>query len=121
MPVNLLTAQPAIPSHMQRVALGDRVYGIRHTYRARTECWYVDIFDAAGTAIATGLRVSPGYSPIAGLNLDSAPDYDGSALIVTGPDDYGRSDLGGALRLVFVDAEDITPVAVDKGYRVTLA
>lgn len=118
MAVSLVPGFPDLPSHRMRIALGGRTYGLRFTFRARTASWYVDLFDADGGAMLLGQRVSPGWSPLAGYNLDAAPDSDGQGVIVIGPDPYDRAMLGDVLRLVHLDAADVVIVAADLGYRV---
>ena len=118
MAVSLVPGFPDLPSHRMRVTLGARTYGLRFTFRARTASWYVDIYDADGEPLILGQRMSPRWSPLAGYNIDAAPDSDGQGVIVIGPDPYDRAMLGDVLRLVHLDASDVVIATADPGYRV---
>ncbi len=95
---------PLSPRHRFRVALGDAVFGVVMTWRERCAAWYVDLYDADGTALITGRRVSPGTSPWADVVADALPE---SVVVAVGPDPYDRAALGAALALVSWDAADL--------------
>lgn len=114
----LIHGFPEAPSHIQTVTLGDRRYRVRFTYRRRLSSWYVDLFDRDGTPIAVGRRMSPGWAIASAADVPGAPD---GYLYVRGADDYQRSDLGSALRLVFFSSDEIPdPMPSEEGVSVTV-
>lgn len=114
MPAVQIAGFPTYPRHSQTVTLGGKVLRLTFTWRARTASWYVDFRQADGTAIALGRRLSPGWSPVAGLRSDALPD---GVFLVFGPDDYERNDLGTALRLVYLPTEDLPEQEADPDAR----
>ena len=115
----LLPGFPDLPAHRLRVTLGARTYDLRLTWRERPASWYLDLWTTDGTPIALGRRLTPGWDPILGLGIEDSPD-DGGFLLVRGPDPYQRSDLGGSLRLVWMDAAEMAAgvTAEDPGFTV---
>lgn len=94
----------------QTVELGSGVYQLETRWNDRAQAWYLYLFDSAGQGVASGIRLSPRWSPLAGL----VPDlWQGGILYVRGPDDYGRAELGRGVLLLYYTADEIPPVASD--------
>ena len=99
-----LATFPDLPDSTQSVALGASMYQIRLYYRVRLRGWYLDIADASGVALLTGRRLSPSWGPILGVKIAGLPI---GYLYVQGPAVYERSDLGGALRVIYYVASEL--------------
>jgi len=118
MPVEI-TTYPDEPSSVQTVTLGGTQYRLTLTWRDRTASWYADLHTIAGAAIALGRRLSPGLPVLYALQPTG---WDGGDILPFGPDPYVRDDLGGALRLWFYTAAELTAATTPaaSGLRVTL-
>lgn len=103
-----LAVQPALAQHRQTVTLGDALYDVRLTWRERLRGWYLDLYDADGALLVGERRVEPGWGPLWALAIEGAPSV---ALVVIGPTPYRREDLGGALQIVIVGADELPPDA----------
>lgn len=103
MPVVIRT-RPEDRKQKQRVELDGDIFDLVLTWRARVSGWYLDMYRKDGTPIALGRRIEPGWSPFLG---STSPDLPNGGLVVIGPDDYERTDLGSQLRLVYYSAEEI--------------
>ena len=99
---------PEQPSLRQSLTLGDAQYSLRLTWRDRTAAWYADLWTADGTAVWLGQRVSPGWALGGGLQPEGKPD---GALLVRGPADYSRYDLGSTVQIVFYPADELPEAA----------
>ena len=113
----ILPAYPSLPAHTYTITLGSASFTLRYVFRPRLSAWYIDLFDAAGTALARSRRLSPGWSPLYALPIAGGPD---GYLWVRGPDEYGRMDLGDAIKLVFYDASAVTGTPAPSDVRVVL-
>lgn len=118
-----IQAQAALPATLQTVTLDGERYRIRLTWRARPSggSWYMDLYTAAGAAIALGRRLSPGWGPLIGLNLQTAPP---GRFYVSGADIVSRDDLGSRIFLRYYTAAEVaaatgTITAVDVPVSVT--
>ena len=102
----LLPTFPTVPSVIYTVTLGEARFRVRLTWRDRPNGggWYLDLWTAAGTAIALGRRLSPETSP---LPLNCHAEAPAGHLLVKGPDPYVRTDLGRDLLLVFVPDDEV--------------
>lgn len=119
-----------LPEHTQAVIFGegqdDAVeLEVRLVYRTRTASWYMDLRQLDGTAIVLGRRITPTWAPLGGLALEGIPRD--LLVIVTGPDDAVRDDLGvpsdptKRMFIELVPRDEFPPVAeVDKGVTFTL-
>jgi hypothetical protein len=94
----VLSLDPVVPSYLRTFTLGGTDYRIALTWRERTGSWYLDLYDAEEAPLALGRRVSPGWSPLLGLDIDGGPE---GMLFVRGPEPYRREDLGAGLRIIF--------------------
>jgi len=102
-----IKAFPVKPHDWQTVPLGDGKFRITLTWRERCRAWYLDVYTAAGVAVALGRRVSPGYGPLLDLSLPTGPE---GMIIASGKDPYRREDFGDSVRLVYYE-EDELPAA----------
>jgi hypothetical protein len=93
-----LATFPALPAHVQTVTLDGVQFRLRLTWRRRCQAWYLDLWTLAGTALALGRRLSPGWMPLLGLVLEDGPD---GYLLVRGEDGYTRDQLGEDVQLVY--------------------
>lgn len=100
----IVTVFPEQPSFRQSLVLGDTQYSLRLTWRDRPAGWYADLWDATGTPVWLGQRVSPGWALGGGLTPASKPD---GALLVRGPGDYNRYDLGDTVQIVFYPSDEL--------------
>jgi len=114
----IVTVYPEQPSHRQTLVLGDTQYSLRLTWRERPAAWYADLWQADGTPVWLGQRVTPGWALGGGLTPAGKP---AGALLVRGPSDYGRYDLGDTVQIVFY-ADDELPAAaaIDDALTVTV-
>lgn len=91
------------PQHDYAVQLEGVQYQIRLTWRELRPGWYLDLYEADGTAIAEGLRVSPGIQLNAGLT--NGPP---GVIAAVGEDSYARTEI----KLFYVPSTEL-PVAAD--------
>lgn len=113
----ILTVHPEIPAHRQTVTLGGNRYTLRLTWRDRCAAWYADLWNASGDAIWLGQRVTPGWGLGLGLVVSGEPD---GILLVTGPSDFERLDLGGVVEIAFYASTDLpSPTVEDLGLIIT--
>jgi hypothetical protein len=106
----ILTFRPQLPADQQAVTLGDATFTLQLTWRDRSAAWYADLWTAAGDAIWLGARVTPGWPLGGGLIAEGAPD---GLLLVRGPSDYERADLGGSVQIVFYPTDELPDAAVE--------
>lgn len=77
--------------------LGDSEYRFLYTYRERQDRWYLDVFDAQGSAIVRGHKLTHGVVFLGRIMcVDQAGD--------TSP---GYEDLGRRHRVIYMEDEDI--------------
>lgn len=91
-----------LPASRQSVILADTLYEVQLVYRRRSVSWYLSLWDLDGNLVAGGRRLTPGWA----VNLGMVDGPDG-LLLVTGPEDYRRDDLGTRLRLTFYPRTDV--------------
>lgn len=87
------------------VTLGDETMRYRRTWRPRLRAWYVDIWHADGTPVILGRRLSVGQTLQGGLPINP-----GAVILVIGPDEYGREDLGDRLEEIVIDFDELPDV-----------
>ena len=94
------------------IDLGGTRYTLVFRYLSRIAggSWYMDCYNAAGTALRRGARVSPLADPLAGVNVEGQP---ARGFYVTGPDPYLREDLGKAVKLKFVPLTEYPSTSAD--------
>lgn len=110
---------PGVPGeawHSYPITLDGGVYLVVQTYRERTDSWYLDLYDSAGTLLAGGRRLSPGRFPLHWFGLDIPGEF-----IVGGTDEFTRYDLGvqGGLTLEYVPGSSLPtgdPTPAPSGY-----
>ncbi len=119
-----------LPQHTETVIFGegqpDAVeVRITLTFRTRTNSWYIDLRTTDGVDIVLGRRVTPQWLPLAGLALEGLPRD--LQMIVSGPDDAARADLGvpsddsKRLFILLVPRSELPPAVVpDLGITATL-
>ena len=105
-----LRAFPDRPSHVQTVTLAGARYIYRRTYRSRLRGWYVDIYTADGTPVILGRRMVGEWPLFGGLPVEELAGI----LLVRGPDEYRREDLGDELREVFATFDELGDVGADE-------
>lgn len=98
-----LAVDPSLAQQRQTVTLGDALYEVRLTWRARLAGWYLDLYSAAGVHLAGPRRVEPGWGPLYWLAFEGSPSV---ALVVIGPTPYRREDLGAALQIMVVNGAE---------------
>ena len=108
----IITVFPAQPSFRQSLTLGGVQFSLRLTWRDRPSQggWYADLFDATGAAIFAGIRLSPGWPLAGGLSPAGAPP---GVLLVRGPSQYERPDLGDTVQIVYYPPEEFPPPPED--------
>ena len=79
-----------LPAQRYTVALDGAQYEVRLVWRARTASWYLDLADADGRWLVRGRRLSPAWSPHAGLITDGPP---GILFVAAGTDPYARDEI----------------------------
>lgn len=114
----IIPVNPAQPCSVQTITLGETRYRLRLAYNARLAGWYADLYLLDGTAVWQGQRVSVSWALGAGLEPENAP---AGLLLVRGPAEPRREDLGAALKLVFYADADLPEVAASElGITVTV-
>lgn len=112
----ILTVFPDQPAVRQSVTLGGAQYDLRLTWRSRPAAWYADLWAADGTPVWLGQRVSPGWPLGGGSQPANRPS---GTLLVRGPADYQRDDLGSSVQLVYYTPDEL-PAAVVADDAVTI-
>ena len=114
----LLATFPAQNDNIYTVTLGASQYRLRLYWRDRLAAWYLDLSLLDGTALALGRRVSTQWSPIANIKREGMPP---GYLLVKGPAEYERMQLGTDVELAYYSANEVTRAeAEDFGITVTL-
>ena len=108
-----LSVFPALPEFTQTALLGDRSFRVRLRWFDRLDAWYLDLYEADGTPIALGRRVSPGWLAVPDVNRKRADLPAGGALFVLGDEPYVREDLGDGVQILFVSADDFATLHDD--------
>jgi hypothetical protein len=98
-----LRAFPSLPDHTMTVRLGGVAFRYRRRYMPRLRAWYVDIFDQAGNAVIIGRRMNAGWALFGSLPVEGVP----GVILVRGPEDYTREELGRDLREVFARFDEL--------------
>lgn len=108
----LITTFGDRPSKEAVFTLGSAQYRIRVYWRARLFGWYLDLLALDGSALMSGRRLSPGYSPTLAIHVEGEP---AGRLFVTGPDPYSRSMLDdGVVQLLYYEpSEVVSPPSAD--------
>lgn len=101
----ILATFPAQADTIQTVTLDEVQYRVRLYWRDRLAAWYLDLSLLDGTALALGRRVSTQWSPIANIKRAGMPP---GYLLVKGPAEYERAQLGGDLEIVYYSANEVT-------------
>lgn len=83
------------------VDLDGQDYTLRFEWKNNLQGWYLDISLPDGTHINQGRRLSPGSTPLVGL--DGPPGI----LFVQGPDPYTQLQLGDDLLLFYFDESEL--------------
>ena len=96
---------PDVPQFSEEVTVGTVRLSLTFTYRDRLNGWYLDIHTNTGTAVALGRRLSEGWAPVVGYALDGLDVS--QVLVVQGPDEYARADLGTSLMVLVVPVADL--------------
>lgn len=55
----------AFADYRQATVLGDRLFRLRFVYNARQDSWHMDVLDASGALIRSGLRLRTDWSCLA--------------------------------------------------------
>lgn len=100
---------PIKPKDGQTVTLGNKRFRFVFTWRQRAASWYFDLYQADGTAIALGRRMSPKALPLAHVGF--APGVAPRFLFIRGEDGYLRDDLGDTLVLTRYAEDELEPTA----------
>lgn len=100
---------PEKPCHRYVVTIGEARYQVSLTWRARTQSWYLDLYQQDGTPVALGRRVSPGYGPLASLLPVGKPT--GELFVGGALDPYRQGDLGGEVTLEHYSTDDLAAAA----------
>lgn len=116
MPVEINT-RPDLREQSQRATLDGVRYQIDLVWRQRSAAWYLDLYTGAGAPLALGRKLVPRWSPFAGITDDRLP---AGALVVIGPDDYERTDLGDRLRLLYFSRDELEASAPEADPELTV-
>jgi hypothetical protein len=105
---DLIPLDASDPRSRTVVDLAGVEVGVRWYWLPRAAGWYVDLERPDGTPIATGMRLTPA----APLNAPGASPYlpDGR-WVVSGPDAYGREDLGRQVQLWWYSRAELDAVS----------
>lgn len=89
------------------VELDGSTYNLRLSYADSSQLWYMSLFlqaDTTPTPIVQGCALVSMLPLLLDVQVDDRP---AGELIVIGPVDAGRSDLGSRCKLFYYDAEEI--------------
>ena len=104
--MQILTTLSNFGAYQKTFTLEEREFIFDFDFRKRTKSWYVSISTAEGEAIATGRRLSPGWTPFEFYNRPPLPL---GLFLVTGPGNYAKNDFGNRLFIIFIPQEEIPP------------
>lgn len=95
------------PIHERWVELEGVLCSYRLTWRPRTESWYLDLYDAAGTLLLAGSRLSSGWPVTARHRLPGT--LPGLFLIIDTQGDAPPTldGLGGRWQFAYVEAAEV--------------
>lgn len=110
-----LPAYPGRSHYSYRVTLEGAAFRFRWQWNRRTSGWYVSLYDAADNPLATGVRVVCNYPLFSELKGEERLP---AGLIVAVPltlddSDPGFDDLGGRVRVLYMEAADMAIMAAD--------
>ena len=110
------------PIYDYSIDLGESRYRIVLTFRERLDSWYLDLYDAAGTLLLVGKRLSVNNPLLDRYAIDGLPPGELVCVDTSGNDglECGYADLGHRCALVYLDPADI-PEASAAYYEVTVA
>lgn len=101
---------PPYPHTKQRVQLDGVTYGMRLLWSQRGTCWHIDLSDAEGNAILSGLRLVVQFPLLSKYRyLTALPP--GELYMFDLRDQHGRptlEEMGSRYRLYYVDAGGFT-------------
>lgn len=103
MPLQLPTRGDVL-RYRRRYSLDGVTITLRLAWRQRSGAWYVDVLDGRDEPIVVGQRLSPS-APLA--PDATAPGLPPGQLWVTGPDRYGREQLGTDVQIVYLTAAEL--------------
>ena len=106
-----ITTRSDLRKHSQKLELDNTEYRMVLTWRQRPRGWYMDLYTGGGDPIALGRRLNPGWSPVRTPQSEKLPP---GGLIVVGPAQYERTDLGDSLRLLYYTAEELSMLTTDE-------
>jgi hypothetical protein len=106
MTVQSIPLNSEIASERLEVTLEDQVYEFQTWWNNRTQGWYLStykVLEGGDRRVLTqGFRLRPGSRPVSsGARLEFPGD-----ILVVGPEDYDRGDLGDDLKLVYITSDD---------------
>lgn len=108
MPGRILPAFPRQASHEYRIVLGEQTYRVRLVWRWRLVGWYLDVWQADGTAVIVGRRVSAGYLTVPDLATTGAL---GDLIFAAGTEITAQDQLGAGLALIHFTRDELPAVA----------
>lgn len=100
---------PGESDQRQRVTLDGVVFGLRLRWNARAAAWVLEVYDAAGDALALGVTVRVGHPLLTPRgNRPGLPAGDIMAVDTTGAyRDPTLDDLGTRVELQYADASEL--------------
>lgn len=96
---------PHLPDFNQVVELAGIRYGFEFRWRGRVEFWYFSMWvDDTGKPVTTGRAIQAGTAPLSGHGIENAPPGE---ILVTGPSNYDREDLGETLHVTYFSSVEL--------------
>lgn len=111
---DLITLRPALLTYRNRVVLDGVVIYLGIQYRARTNDWFLSVFDAQQDPIVQGVRVQVGLPLLRGLRDERLPP--GKLLAGRDGSDFDlprQGEFGGAVKLFYIRQADIDEALED--------
>jgi len=98
----------------ESVNLDNESYELELVWRPRSSTWHMSIRRENGdVSIVERKAIRPSVSFFKNHVQQEAPD---GVLIIVGPEDYDRRDLGENLELVYFSADELVPSPPDRNY-----
>jgi len=104
--MQILTTISNFGAYKKSFTIEEQEFVFDFEFRKRTGSWYISVSNAQGEAIATGRRLSPGWTP---FEFYDRPPLPLGLFLVTGPSDYAKNDLGDRLLIVFIPENEFPP------------
>jgi hypothetical protein len=108
--IRTINIAPGVPNSRQAVVLDGREYVLDLRWSQREERWYLDMRDANGVLLAGAVKLVSNWPILYRLRVPGSALPPGELVVTDArevPADPGLDELGDAVQLVYIDAEDM--------------